>query len=326
MIDPEKSLEQISDGLLRYLRAEFDNPAIGYDGPLTQLQGGYETSTYRFELSGAGQEWARPLVLRLYPPRLPASNALWERTIQNALAGEGYPVSRVYHACTDPSVLGGAFLIMAFLEGEPMLNAPFETIPGLLGKTHAALHEIDPTPLRRALREGGWDERRYRLVGRLQGLRGRARAFPWLGEAVEWLVGNCPPEPERLSICHGDFHPLNLLVREGQVSGVLDWGGLMVADPVADVATTIVLTTISAKHLLSIAEWEAAVDMYLDAYQTRRSLDLTHLAYYRVRRCVIALLDGASGQAVWQHPGIVQDLLAYIRQVTGIRVQTVDQT
>jgi hypothetical protein len=94
----------------------------------------------------------------------------------------------------------------------------------------------------------------------------------------------------------------------------------MVADPAVDVATTVVLTMISAKHLLSLAEWEIAVDMYLDAYQAQRALDLQHLDYYKVRRCVIALVDGASGQAVWQHPAIVQDLIAYVREVTGIQI------
>ena len=322
MIEPERSLEQISDGLIRYLWAEFNNPLIGYDSPLTQLQGGYETCTYRFKLSGVGQELDRPLVLRLYPRRFDAGNALWASTIQNALADVGYPVARVCRTCTDMSVLGGAFLIMEFLEGELLMNAPFETVPGLLGRTHAALHDIDPAPLLQTLQERGAEEHRYRLAGRLEGLQERASPYPWLGEAVAWLIQNCPPEPERLSICHGDFHPMNLLVREGRIAGVLDWPGFMVADPTSDVATTIVLTTISAKHLLSLAEWEAAVEFYLDAYRARRSLDLRYLDYYRARRCIIALVDGASGQAVWQHPAIVQDLIAYMHEVTGIRIQT----
>jgi aminoglycoside phosphotransferase (APT) family kinase protein len=321
MVEPTQSLKQIADGLVQYLRTELDNPAIGYDSPLTQLQGGYETSTYRFQLGGAGPGLAGPLVLRLYPPRLDASHAAWERTIQNVLAGEGYPVARVHLTCTDPSVLGGVFLIMECLDGELMLRAPFETIPGLLGTTHAALHEIDPAPLISALQEGGWDTRRYRLAGRLQGLQDQASAHPWLNGAVEWLIRNCPPEPERLSICHGDYHPMNILVQDGRVTGVLDWGGFMIADPSADVATTIVLTSISAKHILSLEEWEPAVEMYLDAYQAQRPLDLSHLDFYRVRRCIIALVDGANGQAVWQHPGIVGDLLETVHAVTGIRVE-----
>jgi aminoglycoside phosphotransferase (APT) family kinase protein len=321
MNDPEKSLDQISVDLVAYLRDELSNPTVDYEEPLTPLQGGYQTCTYRFMLSGVGQELARSLVLRLYPRFYGSDHAVWESTIQNVLTDQGYPVSRVYLTCTDTSFLGGAFFIMEFLEGEPMMRVPYETIPGLLGKTHAALHDIDPKPLLRSLRELGLDERRYRLAGRLAGLQERARTYPWMGDAVDWLVENCPPEPARLSICHGDFHPLNLLVQDGRVTGVLDWPGFMVADPALDVATTVVLTTISGKVLLSLAEWELAVKMYLDSYQAHRSLDLEHLGYYRVRRCVIGLLDGASGQSVWQHPMIVKDLIECIREVTGIRIE-----
>jgi hypothetical protein len=70
-----------------------------------------------------------------------------------------------------------------------------------------------------------------------------------------------------------------------------------------------------------LAEWQTAVEMYLDAYRAHRSLDLTYLDYYRVRRCILALVAGASGQPVWQHPMIVQDLIEAIREVTGIRVE-----
>ena len=166
------------------------------------------------------------------------------------------------------------------------------------------------------------DERRYRLVGRLEALKDRVSEYPWLCDAVDWLMENCPPESECLSVCHGDFHPLNILVQDGRVTGVLDWSGFIVADPILDVATMVVLTMISAKHLLSLAEWETAVEMYLDAYAYRahRSLDLKHVDYHKVRRCVIALVDGASGQSVWQHPMIVKDLIEYTREVTGIRI------
>lgn len=316
----EKSLDQISGSLIEYLRDELCNPTIDYDIPLTQLQGGYETDTYRFKLSGVGQELARPLVLRLYPRFYGPGNAVWESTIQNMLADEGYPVPRVYLTCTDTAVLGGAFFIMAFLEGELMMNAPFEIVPGLLGKTHAALHDIDPEPLLNALRERGVDERRYRLVGRLEELKGRAIEYPWLGEAVAWLIENRPPESEALAICHGDFHPLNILVQDGQVTGVLDWPGFIIADPTLDVANTVVLTMISAKHLLSLAEWETAVAMYLDSYRAHRFLDLRTLDYYKVRRCIMALVEGANGQSVWQHPLIIKDLIEYTHEVTGIHI------
>jgi aminoglycoside phosphotransferase (APT) family kinase protein len=218
------------------------------------------------------------------------------------------------------SILGGAFFIMAFLPGELMMTAPFETIPGMMGKAHAALHSIDPKSVIQSLREHGFDTRRYRLDGRLDSLNERAEKYYWLHEGIAWLMETRPPEPERLAICHGDFHPMNILVRDGQVTGILDWPGFIIADPVLDVANTIVLTTISAKHLLSLSEWKVAVEMYLDAYRAQRYLDPRYLEYYRTRRCIHALIDGADGQKVWQHPLIVQDLTEYVHNTTGIRI------
>jgi aminoglycoside phosphotransferase (APT) family kinase protein len=320
MIEPEKTLEQVSNGLIAYLRAELDDPAIEYEIPPTRMQGGYETYTYGFKLRGAEQELSNPLVLRLYPRFYGTANAVWESTIQNVLADQRYPVARVHFVCTDMSILGGAFYVMACLPGKLLMEAPFETIPGLLGRAHASLHSIDPAPLVKTLRERGFDERRYTLDGRFDLLLKRANEYPWLGDAVEWLVENRPPEPERLSVCHGDFHPLNILFQDGQVTGVLDWPGFIVADPVLDVANTTVLTAISGKHLLGLESPEMAIEMYLDAYQAERPLDLEHLDYYRARRSVYALLEGAGGQQVWQRPAIVQDLVEHTHRITGIRI------
>jgi hypothetical protein len=71
-----------------------------------------------------------------------------------------------------------------------------------------------------------------------------------------------------------------------------------------------------------LTEGQALVEFYLAAYQSRRALDLTHLNYYRARRCISALAEGAEGQGVWRHPGIVADLAAYVQEVTGVRVES----
>jgi aminoglycoside phosphotransferase (APT) family kinase protein len=141
--------------------------------------------------------------------------------VQNVLAGEGYPVARVHVVCTDLSILGGAFFIMDHLPGQLLAVARPETVPGLLGKTHAELHNIDSAPLIKALDDKSIAEHDYRLASRFDWLRDKAAKLGWIRQAVDWLLENRPPEPERLSVCHGDFHPFNILYDEGKVTGVL---------------------------------------------------------------------------------------------------------
>jgi aminoglycoside phosphotransferase (APT) family kinase protein len=143
---------------------------------------------------------------------------------------------------------------------------------------------------------------------------------------VNWLIENRPPEPEHLAVCHGDFHALNILIQDGKVTGVLDWPGFIIADPAFDVANTVVLTTIPSKHIsasmdgFSSVDWEMAAQLYLDAYRTHSPLDGEHLDYYRVRRCVDALIQGFDGQKIWQQPLIVKDLIEYIQKITDLEI------
>ncbi len=328
MTNLDENTGLIAGRLLAYLRDELNASTIGYESPLTRLQGGYETATYRFQLKGAAEELGRRLVLRLYPEFYGPENAVWESSVQNVLAEEGYPVARAYFTCTDKSILGGAFFIMEFLSGKPMINAPVDTIPQMLGKAHAALHRIDPEPLIKSLNEQGIDETRYRLGRRFAYLQKIAKELPWICAGVDWLMENRPPEPERLAICHGDFHPLNILIQDGRVTGVLDWPGFLITDPALDIANTLLLTTVPFKLLVSSVlgpnfasvDLEGASQLYLDAYRAQFPLDSTNLDYYKVRRSIHALIEGVRGQQVWRHPLIVKDLIDIIRKVTGVRI------
>jgi len=110
---------------------------------------------------------------------------------------------------------------------------------------------------------------------------------------------------------------------DGKITGILDWGGI--ADPAYDVGNTLVLLAIPFRHLaasmgFSSIDFDLMADLYLRAYRTHRDLEVINLDYYRVRRCVRALIEGVEGQQVWQHPLIVRDLLATSHDVTGVQV------
>jgi aminoglycoside phosphotransferase (APT) family kinase protein len=320
MNNSEKSLDQVSKKLIAYLRTALNNDNVRYDVPLTPILGGYETSIFHFKLKGVRSELARPLVLRLFQESRNPEQVTGESAVQNALAAQGYPVVSVSFTSTDKEHLGGAFLIMDFLPGETMLAAADEDMPLMLGKAHAALHDIDPTPLIEGARALGFEEQSYRLGGRLGRLFAKCRLFPWLEESVQWLIENRPPEPESLAICHGDFHPQNILVKDGEVTGVLDWAGFVIADAVMDVAFTMVILSIAAKHLTPTHDWDEVMSKYLDAYRSERPLDSEYLDYYRTLRCVAALVEGAEGQEVWTSPPLLNGLIKHVREIAGVRV------
>jgi len=320
------ALDKLSSELLDYVRKELDSKSVDYLEPLTRLTGGYETLICRFQLSGVDEHLSKPLVIRVYAENSDYYQPLKESMVQNTLADLGYPVPAVYFTCTDKTILGGAFLIMDYFEGETLLdsNTPFDQIFDVLGNLHAKLHNIDPEPILRKFTEAGVNSRLLKLEGSLDGFRAYVNLnFTWLNEAAEWLFENRPNDPEILSVCHGDFHPMNLLFKDGKVRGILDWPLFLIGDPAMDVAWTIFLITIPMKLLFPVPDLDSEQirQMYLKAYRKTRPLDETNITYYGTVRSAMALTEGVRGHATWGHPEIIQLLLTSIHEITGVKIK-----
>ena len=319
-VRPAPALEDLSARLLAYLRDALADGRLDYAESPSRMRGGSQAHIYRFGLRSAFPDLARPLILCLYPRGYGAGRVVKESLVQNGLVRQSYPAPRVHAACADGSILGGAFLVMEFRPGDLMLRAPPETVPGMLGEAHAALHRIDPRPILESLRAQGREESGYRFERELALLRERTVRHSRLRPVVDWLSTNRPPEPDPPSICHGDFHPLNVLVRDGEVAGVLDWSDAIVGDPALDVACTMLLMRVFGRHVLSPSEADRAAEKYLESYPAPRPFDPDRLDYYRIRRCLIGLMDGAEGQAAWRRPSIARELAADVLRVTGLAV------
>ena len=327
MIQPnEKKPEEITGKLITYLKNELHDSTINYSSPLTQLKGGFETFMYYFKLKNVEEDLNQRLVLRLFPEYYGPEKALWEGCIQNTLADEGYPVPRAHLICTDKSVLGGTFFIMDFLPGEPMMTAS-KNVPEILGMTHSKLHSIDPKALIKSFKKQGFNKRQYLFrKGFDNDLKTAKKSeLPWVLNTAEWLIKNRPSEPKSLAICHGDFHPFNILIQQEKISGVLDWGGTLIADPAMDIANTIKLISIYPKYLpfgleYKSVDWEKLSRQYLDAYRAQIPLDDAAIDYYGVVRSLNSLLEGVGGNQLLRHPPLVKDLLEFIHEITGIRI------
>jgi len=326
--------------LLEHLRTTLHEPAVEFADPPAPISGGYDTRIFAFRLSGAPAQFSGPLILRLLGPKHDPARALREREVQNAVAALGYPAPRVLAACADVSVLDGAFLIMERVPGRPMLEVRKFDIAGLLAELQLRLHDLDPEPLVRAVRQetGGAmpdfdsllsDLDRRVMRGPIEGLAGPMR----------WLLSHRPPEPGRLAICHGDFHPQNVLMSGGIVTGVLDWPNAVIADPACDVAATRIILACAPMEMAAmpaLKRWAARalrpllLARHLAGYERRRKLDRTVLAYYEAAGCLRGLVRVAGARLdAAGNPGALNPLdassfggrlAARFERITGVAV------
>ena len=107
-------------------------------------------------------------------------------------------------------------------------------LPRLQARALLELHALEVGPLLETVGEGV--AVRGGLGGRLDALEAEATALRHAGfeKLVRWLRHRRPTEPERPSICHGDFHAFNLLFEPGRLTGVIGWASAHVGDPVLD--------------------------------------------------------------------------------------------
>jgi len=218
---------------------------------------------------------------------------------------------------TNPARLGGAFLIMERMAGDIMLDYFFRPstiffrLPRLLAETQARLQSLDSQALlqaieaehvpARALTVADWMERVQRQIeeAELDGLQ----------PAIDWVRQNSPPDRLPTVICHGDFHPSNLLVHKGAVSGVIDWPWVRIAAPEYDVGSTIAILSQGPvdppRFVHPVVNWfrRGMVSRYLRAYRYLRPLDDRALRYFEALRCLGFLLE--AGQQRQADAGVI---------------------
>jgi aminoglycoside phosphotransferase (APT) family kinase protein len=279
----------VASALRDYLRSHLGLRRLRYRQAPEPVPDGFEAYTYRFQLAGHGlpAELRPPLALRLYASEDGLPILRREAAAQANLHGRGFPVPRPVLAEEDAEPLGGPFMIMDWVPGRPMVESMFRRFwqifyaPFQMGALHARLHNLPlddfPAP-----------ERPY-LTRWLEILEDRIDEFDLLGllPGLRWLDEHRPPDPERPSILHLDFHPINLLYQEGRIQGVLDWPEVDVGDPHADVATTLVLietTQLDLNPLRRVLSWPGRIlvrRFYLRAYGFKRRINWPLLRYYK---------------------------------------------
>lgn len=231
--------------VLDEIRAAAGRPDLEFATKPERLTGGFWAELLAFRLADPPPGWPQDLVARVMPD---PHTARKESVVQTVVAASGFPTPTVRVVGGPDSRVGRAFMIMDRASGAPLLPGlnglgalasgvrAASQFPGVLASTMAALHDVDPQPVRDEL--AGLTGIPYTVPGMLRYLRDEAartgRAD--LVEAAGFLI-NHPRPPDRDVICHGDLHPFNVLADAGQVT-VLDWSASLVGSRGYDVAFT----------------------------------------------------------------------------------------
>jgi aminoglycoside phosphotransferase (APT) family kinase protein len=216
----------------------------GFAGPLSieQFKGGQSNPTYKLHTP------ARTYVLRRKPggALLKGAHAVErEYRVISALARAGFPVARPYALCTDETVIGTWFYVMAMVEGRIFWDS---TLPGLraderaahfdaMNATLADLHSLDPPAIGLADygKPEGYFARQIARWSRQYLDEPAAGRDVNMDRLIEWLPGNIPASEES-RVVHGDYRADNLVFHpsEPRVLAVLDWELSTLGHPLAD--------------------------------------------------------------------------------------------
>jgi aminoglycoside phosphotransferase (APT) family kinase protein len=274
-----------------------------------------------------------PLILRLARAQTNPSRVQLEAIAHNTLAAMGYPVPRVVAMEPDVTVLGGPFMVMTRLAGRPLAQeiegigrgASFiaqvrrlVSLPAIVGgitdtwvDMQIRLHELPTEILLGALAEAGIKQDVITLDGQLTRLKSVIEECNLVGlrPGISWLLSHRPQQPLRAAICHGDFHPLNILAEQGRVTGIIDWSNVVIASPEMDVGSAIAtistvpfdvppLLSIPVRGIVRLILWR-----YYRAYCRRRALDAVAVRYFQIFRAIAQLVSVGQNMAAGRSEG-----------------------
>jgi aminoglycoside phosphotransferase (APT) family kinase protein len=297
--------------LLSFLREQLGDQRVAFDQPPRRLSGGAFTEVLSFTLTGVPDPWASPLVLRLYPVTDDRDQPRLEQAIQNGAAEAGFPAPRVFLAHCEPDILDHMFVVMERMPGRAFLRGirwdqflrDFPRVvvawPAVLARLQSRLHELDPSSVLKATGVQNLSPSRVSTRRHLDFVESHLEEFGGDGtrEALAWVSANEPPQPSSPSVVHGDLWPANVLMRRGELTGVVDWNVAAVGDPALDVGFAKAgLALIPApfpppppiRQGLTAAGGSVARRFY-DEYNDLRPVSSERVQYYEALRCLFQL-------------------------------------
>ena len=214
-------------------------PNAGKIKAIEQFKGGQSNPTYKIITE------SKDLVLRRKPPGklLPSAHAVdREYKVITALYETDVPVPKTYGLCENDDVAGTAFFVMDFLDGDlfwdPMIPSMTNTdrteIYKNKNKTLAKLHSVDykKIGLEDYGKPGNYVARQVSRWSK-QYRASETDNIEAMNNLIDWLPKNIPDDDET-TIVHGDYRLDNMILKNNEVIGILDWELSTLGHPIAD--------------------------------------------------------------------------------------------
>lgn len=299
---------QVGDALATYAGERFAT-TVTVEGEPSTAGEGMDNEVYFVRLRGDGlpDAWSSDVVVRVQPDIDRYDVAEAEVAVQQWCRGLDYPAPEVLALLAPGELTDASAQVMVRVPGVPMIEAMLPRfwraprLVTLLADLHVRLHRL-------AIE--GWPLPQVSLVRR------RLRpVYEWADELddpdlrlaldrVEQLLPYLEDHPG--VACHGDFHPLNLMV-DGSSGWVIDWTDAGLGDRHGDVSRTQLLFRVAAVAASSPAErallkgaGPLLASHYLRQYGKQLPLEPDRLAAWEV----VHLVHGW-GQVRALHAGVI---------------------
>jgi aminoglycoside phosphotransferase (APT) family kinase protein len=252
----------------------------------SRAAGGRDYATYFVHFGGQHLPalWTGPLVARLTPVAGRYEALRREARLQGWCADQGFPAPAVLAVVPPGEVAEGPVEVMRRLSGTTVADAIAEGRAGLIDRLAALLADLHcvPVPSWAPQDDPAWSvaERRLALARFVVGKQADEGLLSAL-RRVEGLVPSLEvPNPV---VCHGDFHPYNVLV-DGDQLGVIDWTDAGTGDRHADLSWATHIFEMAA--LSSASNWapealRGFARSFLAAYTDKHAVEPARLARWR---------------------------------------------
>lgn len=256
------------------------------------------------ELIGQGRtadvyKWGDHCVLKLYADWCQADWADHEAWVSRMAFNSGLPVPEVIEELV---LEGRKGIVFNQINGQTMLKIMGKEIwklfelAGLMAELHAEMHEKKVPDL---------PSQRQRLIYNIN------RADVLDSSVKHAVLKALDALPDDTSVCHGDFHPDNILLSE-KGAYIIDWSNAVSGHPLADVARTCIM--LESKYLPPEMPFLLKVvvqcmrkifnSLYLKRYMKLRHVTREQIDEWR--------LPVAAARLTEKVPGDEEQLLKYI--------------